>query len=185
MGSDEKMLFLRASTFLCFLCFITVSLTAGPPPPAPPQPAPPPPEGCPEPDWIDLGVGCYHFSRAWPMTYDKAASYCINMGMHSARKIAIIAEPTNSLIQERLKIVASNMKLGDLWIGGREYEKYGGEGAWRWEAPVRPLTYTNWAPGKPSDHNHLNCLILSAENDYQWVDEDCERGIRPICQLIL
>ena len=75
--------------------------------------------------------------------------------------------------------------LGDLWIGGREYEKYGGEGAWRWEAPVRPLNYTNWAPGKPSDHDHLNCLILSAENDYQWVDEDCERGIRPICQLIL
>ena len=67
---------------------------------------------CPAPDWIDLGVGCYHFSRAWPMTYDKAASYCINMGMHSARKIAIIAEPTNSLIQERLKLFASNMKLG-------------------------------------------------------------------------
>ena len=46
------------------------------------------------------------------MTYDEAASYCINMGMHSARSLAIIAEPTNSLIQERLKLFASNMKLG-------------------------------------------------------------------------
>merc|ERR1711942_475174 len=99
--------------------------------------------------------------------------------------MAILAEPTNSLIQERLKLFASNSvhDLGDLWVGGREYKV---EDAWRWEFPMKTWNYTNWtpnwAPDKPSDHDHLNCLILSAENDYQWVDEDCERRIRPICQ---
>ena len=68
---------------------------------------------------------------------------------------------------------------GDFWIGGREYKV---EGAWRWEWP-KTWNYTNWAPEKPSDQGNLNCLILSAENDYQWVDEDCDRRIRPICQL--
>ena len=46
------------------------------------------------------------------MTYDKAASYCINMGMHAARKIAVFAEPTDILIQYGLKLFASKMNLG-------------------------------------------------------------------------
>ena len=70
--------------------------------------------------------------------------------------------------------------LGDWWIGGREY---GGDGDWRWESLAQPWDYTNWANEKPSDHDHLNCLTFSSENDYQWVDEDCDRRIRPICQL--
>ena len=71
---------------------------------------------------------------------------------------------------------------GDFWIGGREYKV---EGAWRWEYPTKTWNYTNWAPEKPSDQGNLDCLILSAENDYQWVDEDCESLFRPICQLLL
>ena len=69
---------------------------------------------CPAPDWIDLEVGCYRFSRVWPMNFKDAADFCIRSGMYSAGKMAIIAEPTDSLIQERLKLVlnSSNKDLG-------------------------------------------------------------------------
>ena len=71
--------------------------------------------------------------------------------------------------------------LGNWWVGGREFH---GDGDWRWFSNGNHFNFTNWAPGKPSDHDNKNCLLLSNENGYKWVDEDCEKEYRYICELV-
>ena len=118
------------------------------------------------------------------MTYFEAAYYCHRIGDWAGNG-GILAEPINDLIQAILTIVATDLNMGNWWIGGREYSS---EGEWRWESLQQPWEYTEWGMDKPSDQDNLNCLVLSAEFGYKWVDEKCEGRInypiRPICQLL-
>ena len=74
--------------------------------------------------------------------------------------------------------------MGHWWIGGREISEFN----WRWESLRQPWDYTDWAIDRPNDEINQNCLILSADHNYKWVDEKCEGRedypIRPICQLL-
>ena len=70
---------------------------------------------CPEEDWVDFEeLGCYHFGTSWPtenMTYFEAAYYCHRKGGFVGNG-GILAEPPNSLVQDVLTMIASDLDLG-------------------------------------------------------------------------
>merc|ERR1712210_431309 len=75
---------------------------------------------CPTEDWLDFDdLGCYHFGSDMfsNMTYFEAAYYCHRLGVWAGSQ-GILAEPVNDLMQAVLTIVATDLNMGNWWIGG-------------------------------------------------------------------
>ena len=88
-------------------------------------------------------------------------------------------------------------KIGDhhWWLGGTDYFK---EGAWRWERTGKPLEFTFWGQGQPTngaweDGHTQDCLFMILgqwfDHKRRWYTRVCqihldeERPALPLCQL--
>lgn len=70
---------------------------------------------------------------------------------------------------------------GKFWVGATDLVT---ENEWIW-LPSQTLvsSYTNWVPGQPDNANgYQHCMVLDANSDMQWRDDNCEEDRNFICQ---
>jgi hypothetical protein len=69
---------------------------------------------------------------------------------------------------------------GQYWIGASDFED---RNAWTWMPSESDLHYTNWFPGQPDNiDNKQHCLVLDANSQMKWRDENCEDHKNFLCE---
>ena len=55
------------------------------------------------------------------------------------------------------------------WLGGVDYFQ---EGTWQW-ASGEPWGYETWHEGEPNNVDNEDCLSMSGQDGYNWMDLQC------------
>merc|ERR1712180_163237 len=77
-----------------------------------------------------------------------------------------LAEPRSAAINDYLK--SFNLMA---WIGTTDNET---EGTWVWETDGANVSWTGWAPNKPTNLNgKQHCAMLDPAVNYDWNDRSC------------
>jgi len=112
------------------------------------------------------------------LTYAQARKACADQG---SNVVAVSSAQENAVVMSLL-----GQPVGDLthtsaavWIGLRRAAA--GSPAFVWNSG-QPLTYVNWAPGEPSNHNsNEDCAVIwrpSLAGAGQWNDTPCDAPLR-------
>ncbi|XP_061171069.1 macrophage mannose receptor 1-like [Saccostrea echinata] len=126
-------------------------------------------------DWIRFDTSCYLFAK--DITYDwvESGHFCSLFGASLA---SIETEMENNFIRQHLLNIGRPV---DFWVGGTDIVT---EGDWKWITSQKPVMYSDWYPGKPSDfHHNVNCLELLHNYQYHWNDQDCHVVNHFICEM--
>jgi hypothetical protein len=146
------------------------------PTPAPSTVAPTVPD-C-EAGWIeDKGV-CYYISPSamdWNTCYNFCSNYNMVYSSKTATMLCIESSTENTFIASLTNAI--------YWIG---YVQQGSFGSWSWNiGPTASCytSYTNWAPGEPSDFIGTDdCATVKAAS-VNWDDEACSDMYRCGCEM--
>ncbi|XP_062614237.1 macrophage mannose receptor 1-like [Saccostrea cucullata] len=127
--------------------------------------------------WIRFSSSCYIFATDISYDWVESGHFCTLFGASLA---SIETDIENNFIRQELLSIA---KSADFWVGGTDIMS---EGDWKWATSQKPVTYSDWYPGRPSDsHHNVNCLELSHNYRYQWNDQDCRVQNHFICEMLL
>jgi len=112
---------------------------------------------------------CLAVDGAWGMSWFDAMQCCYYQHGY-------LAEPTSQEEQDKIKqyLLISNGgdKMNTWWIGGTDMHR---EGAWRWMSGA-PWSFAPWAEGEPNQKGNEDCTAMDPQDDYEWMDLDCETG---------
>ena len=118
--------------------------------------------------FILIGKSCYRLMADSVYDWNQAKSQCLLMNSNLAYFSS----------QQELDLVRSYLNTlfltNDVWIGGRSQYS-----SWYWDfnnnqIPTSFLT-PNWAPGKPSNNQQQNAMLLSRTNGYLFTNDAPER----------
>merc|ERR1711936_474856 len=116
---------------------------------------------CYDPYGYECGGGNYYSSFNW---YEAQQCCVANHGF--------LAEPS-SVAEHDLIAARANMTdqgaFVSYWLGGVDYFE---EGTWQW-ANGDPFEYSNWHEGEPNNVDNEDCLSMSGQDGYEWMDLNC------------
>ena len=123
------------------------------------------------PPWKSLATGCYLFQE-WNSTWYTSRRKCKESGGYL---LEIDSQEEQDAIMEEIKSWGWD---GDtdfsFWIGLTDIFH---DSTWVWDNLGKPLNYSNWAPGEPSDGVE-HCVAMRSggrgELDGKWDDIGCE-----------
>ncbi|XP_062583691.1 type-2 ice-structuring protein-like [Saccostrea cucullata] len=78
-----------------------------------------------------------------------------------------------------LKNYAKENNYGNAFIGGTDAFSHN---TWRWSTTFEPITFSDWAPGKPDASTRDECLALNTIYDMSWDDFECDASFSFICE---
>ncbi|CAG2250832.1 unnamed protein product [Mytilus edulis] len=83
-----------------------------------------------------------------------------------------------------LEIAINILSKEYYWLGALDMKT---EGQWVWENSGTPVTFTDWWPGEPNvdDAAIEDCLTLFSSLRFKWLDDDCQKLRRSICEIKL
>lgn len=130
-------------------------------------------EVCPCDIGIDDGPDVFYVICEQPVPWPVASNTCGEADMQ-----LVVLEGEDEAFQ--LREVASDLNLGELWLGLSDRER---EGDWRW-VDGAPLTWDSWARGEPNDWGRgEDCAVMYPWNG-RWNDADCRDEKRFLCEPI-
>merc|ERR1712110_978626 len=68
-----------------------------------------------------------------------------------------------------LKPSSAVLPTMDFWLGGVDYFE---EGVWQWSNGDL-WSFTNWHEGEPNNVDNEDCLSMSSQDSYAWMDLGC------------
>ena len=78
---------------------------------------------------------------------------------------------------EEINNIAKSFDLGNnTWFGASDIKF---EENWVWESDGERLTFKDWEPGQPNNHNNQDCASFQQR---RWVDRNCDATGKFICQ---
>merc|ERR1711970_66605 len=124
--------------------------------------------------WVDIKEDCFLFHETKSLTWTEAKLECEN-------EEAFLAEPTDEDQIELLTNFALTLEVQQLWwLGIRNMDQ---DGRWRLPHSEEYVNITTWAQGSPTRNEMYNiCIIMKAEEFFQWSEDDCRNTRAPICQ---
>ncbi|CAC5410537.1 CLEC4E [Mytilus coruscus] len=131
---------------------------------------------CPTTGWTHVGDSCYFFN--WEkMAWSEAMEWCRSEGGY-------LAELNTKEENNKIQHLASIRHQEYYWLGARDEKT---EGQWVWENSGTPVTFTDWWPGEPNidDATIQDCLTLFSSLRFKWLDNDCQKLRRSICEIKL
>ena len=148
--------------------------------PQPQQSQQPDPDPC-VPPFITPGTsGCYYVTTAVPVNFTAARSLCSDQG---GRLVEIDSKEKQDEIFEYLT-AGPSFQTDNFWIGATDEAV---EGSWVWSTSGRPVTFTNWRAGEPSNwsaNQHCGRLVrLNHANAGKWEDVECNQLIMTLCEI--
>ncbi|XP_054750997.2 macrophage mannose receptor 1-like [Lytechinus pictus] len=134
------------------------------------------PEGTCAPGWILHGGQCYQFNSLLRTWFD-AKYYCDAQGGYMA---SILSDPENSFIASNMATINAE-NVDNMWFG---YSDSVADGTWSW-AHETTSSYTNWAPGLPTNtYAQTDCAYM-ATNDVsgKWYQNNCQLLGGFVCKI--
>ncbi|KAM9774593.1 macrophage mannose receptor 1-like [Syngnathus typhle] len=123
---------------------------------------------CLGPDWEEFADFCYKRSNDTKKWYD-ARHFCRSL---DAELVSILSEAESDWLQDLLKSAP-----GDTWTGLKDL---GDRGRFVW-SDRRKVTFTNWAPGKPTALME-NCVATLSESG-KWKMMSCMQLNGYVCKM--
>ncbi|OWF56072.1 perlucin-like [Mizuhopecten yessoensis] len=126
--------------------------------------------------WINFHDSCYLFSHtvlSWP----EAEEAC--KIIHSDLATVQTQEEVRFLKSYLNGIHAANYPAFGYWINGNDLEV---NKEWQWSSIQKPMNYTDWGPGEPSNHANEDCLLLWGAFHFKMGDYYCYVRRNYICQ---
>ncbi|XP_062594959.1 perlucin-like [Saccostrea cucullata] len=115
--------------------------------------------------------------------YNSAIKKCVCTGPLECQELgAKLAEIETKEENTFLKNYAVENNYGTAFIGGTDAFS---QNRWRWSTTFKPITFTDWAPGKPDTTTSDECLTLSANIGMSWDDHSCDFAFSFICERMM
>ena len=123
-------------------------------------------------EWSDFSTYTLSTDK---LSWDDAEAMCKAKGQQLAT--------VHSAAQNELLSTAAGPDY--VWIGGTYDAPEGTSQAsrWMWSQSNKPLSYTNWSPGKPDSPDIQHCLAVYGNG--KWDDGTCTSRRKYVCQTIL
>uniref|UniRef100_K1RCV0 Aggrecan core protein n=1 Tax=Magallana gigas TaxID=29159 RepID=K1RCV0_MAGGI len=115
----------------------------------------------------DLGEKQSHDSRSW----GEAEGLCYVF--HSK-----LAEPLTDA-ESHFLISHSQVYPSSFWIGISDMIE---EDRWIYSSNQNVIQVNGWFPGEPNGHTGENCVALEKSVHGKWIDVDCKRAYRFVCE---
>ncbi|XP_031631916.1 perlucin-like [Contarinia nasturtii] len=120
----------------------------------------------------------YHLITLAEVNFYKAVGFCRSIGMHL---VSISSEEESERLTQQIKI--EGLEANDFWTSG---SKLAGNGTWEWVGIGKPVIFTNWSTGEPSNPDE-QCIIIKGNsgdpNEAQkWNDASCDQKSHFICE---
>merc|ERR1712198_326329 len=113
----------------------------------------------------DCGLGCSGGGYYGTVTWYEAMRCCV-------QNYGFLAEPASAdeheLIKARLQTLDGNY-TNSYWLGGVDFFA---EGTWQWVSG-QPWGYETWHEGEPNNVDNEDCLSMSGNDGYNWMDLQC------------
>ncbi|XP_033732127.1 perlucin-like protein [Pecten maximus] len=123
--------------------------------------------------WISFQNSCYMFSHT-VLTWPDAEEAC---GILHSTLATIQTEEEQTFLKAYLNGI--HAIAHGYWIDGNDLEV---ESEWQYSSIGKPLNYTDWGPGEPSNGANEDCLLLWGPYRFQMGDYYCYIHRRFICQ---
>uniref|UniRef100_A0A8W8NAK2 C-type lectin domain-containing protein n=1 Tax=Magallana gigas TaxID=29159 RepID=A0A8W8NAK2_MAGGI len=120
--------------------------------------------------WIQFQNKCYwfsHDSRSW----GEAEGLCYVF--HSK-----LAEPLTDA-ESHFLISHSQVYPSSFWIGISDMIE---EDRWIYSSNQNVIQVNGWFPGEPNGHTGENCVALEKSAHGKWIDVDCKRAYKFVCE---
>ena len=113
------------------------------------------------------------------MSWEEAMDYCDNR-MNTTGLLTIQSE--NDQIETERELRRRKIS-GPVWVGLRQSRLFG---FWIWNNGLHVGNYSNWKEGSPPEHQiSMHCgAIEKVDGQYKWVDKDCRKTYRVLCEMI-
>jgi len=120
---------------------------------------------------------CYDSTCCYDPSYCGGGSYYSSFTWFEAQQCCVanhgfLAEPSSQeehdLIKERVTIMDGGAFVS-YWLGGVDYFE---EGVWQW-SNGDPWSFENWHEGEPNNVDNEDCLSMSSQDSYEWMDLGC------------
>lgn len=136
------------------------------------------------PDWScdpsnpNCNYECYNTECCYNPGYCSGGSYYSSYNWYEAMQCCVanhgyLAEPTSQeqheLIKQRLTIIDGET-FTSYWLGGVDFFS---EGTWQF-ASGRTFSFTQWHEGEPNNVDNEDCLSMSSQDSYEWMDLGCD-----------
>merc|ERR1711936_1341634 len=113
-------------------------------------------------------ANCYFSSGDYyyGMTWFEAGSCCYANHGYPAE---IVSQEEHDLVRNRLAVIDGEGAHTSYWLGGQDFFS---EGEWRWGSG-QVFSFTQWHQGEPNNAENEDCLSMSSQDGYDWLDLSC------------
>ncbi|XP_071505817.1 macrophage mannose receptor 1-like [Diadema antillarum] len=134
------------------------------------------PEGTCAPGWILHGGQCYQYNSMLRTWFD-AKYYCEAQGGYLG---SILDDTENSFIAGNLGTINAE-NVDSMWFG---YSDVVADGTWTWSHET-DSTYTNWAPGLPTNtYAQTDCAYMAtSDTTGKWYQKNCQLLSGFMCKI--